>query len=195
MELQPNSESGSPSESFSTTSRILKSLIQRKFPELRDQKLFESNLGALSSHLKHPLDLETDLTMPILQNSPQSDSCPNTWWYMTSSKRLQVKAVAAYKKRMEAQRSNDSAISTKDQLCRTLFAFFSQLGLKRCTAQSCKRNKDRVLEVIPQCRWQLLREAIVTLIGCWVNGYLKAKSASRAGNQPVLDSSPRKAAM
>jgi hypothetical protein len=133
-----------------------------------------------SETIRHPYDAEIELATPIFETATDLERCANFWWYRYSSQSI-LDTVWSEKllERMTVERSEKTIISARDQLVRAVFAFFNSLGLIYCTAPCCKIFQDRIRTVAPACRWQFLREAIITLIACWTHTCTKVNSIER----------------
>lgn len=150
-------------------------------PNQQDGRKQREYLDSLSSPvIHHPFETETQLTTRILEPATDQTNCPNVWWYRNSSQSIRATTwLKIFNKQMKTKRSDQAVCSTKDQLMRAFFAYFKSSGLKQCTAPCCEGFRTIVRAATPECRWQHLREALITLVACWACTFRDAGTLER----------------
>ncbi|KAF5629782.1 ankyrin repeat-containing protein [Fusarium sp. NRRL 52700] len=118
----------------------------------------------------NPWNRDIGMNTDILEPGDSLETCPNAEWYAQTSLARRLKAVSEFQASMKLPRPSDTKMSRKDQLFRIVFAFFHGLGLKKCFSPYCDSFRQRLNPAVPLCRWEQLRESVMTLVGCWFPG-------------------------
>jgi hypothetical protein len=109
--------------------------------------------------------IQVDLTQPVF-NEASSEECPNEWWFRISSRGCRREFNSLFGSTLKNSSQHTSRRTVK-QLTSLVFVYFSQKGLKQCNKSHCKTFKDSLRRVAPTCRWDTLREAVITIVACW----------------------------
>ncbi|KAH7303509.1 hypothetical protein B0I35DRAFT_446712 [Stachybotrys elegans] len=143
----------------------------------------------------NPWEQEVDLNTEMLLPSPPSQQCPNSWWYYQTSLGRRIRQMNEFQTMMKSERPTDPRLCPKDQLLRAVFAFFTNMGFRRCHAKYCEEFRQRLRSQAPTCQWSHLHDSILTLVGCWAPAFKRSilhQIVTRAPNNgnPIPLSNP-----